>query len=608
MHDRSEDEIARALWEQEATSAWQISAFRRQIGTFFAMHLFAASFFLWLTIDPSSWQRSAGWAICMLLCAGIAAAWSRKATDPRRREGRSPRAVLASTFILSLPWILAVGLLLPDSPPARLAVASVLVLLAGGVTQSMGAWFSTAAISLSCILLPSALVLIVGGSELERSLGYCLLGFFCLYLVLCFRSTRLLQENSRLRLVSERMVAQLQDQVHRQSYACERVEEALTVAQQACLDKSRFLAAASHDLRQPMHAICLFLAALKSEAFETRSRYLLDRLDRSLAGLDDLFNRLLDISHLDAGLIVPTIKTVDATRIAQTLESRFVPVAAAKSLDFRVRCTHGLQLRTDPELLIELLTNLLSNAFRYTERGGILLAFRARRDSVLIQVWDTGCGIADDKIGIVFDEFVQLNNPARDRRKGLGLGLAIVKRLAEAMHHRLQVSSRPGQGSCFGLKVERVPGIAPMGYDITPAASPRTLLRGALVLVVDDEIDILSAMEAILDSWGCLSILARSIEEAEKYVESSLRFPDVVITDHRLENHRTSIDVNKAIAPLLPFEIPMIVISGESSPSLQNDILARGWFFMNKPVNAGRLHMTLSAALERTSAALNQVA
>jgi response regulator RpfG family c-di-GMP phosphodiesterase len=194
-----------------------------------------------------------------------------------------------------------------------------------------------------------------------------------------------------------------------------------------------------------------------------------------------------------------------------------------------------------------------------------------------------------------------LNNPARDRRKGMGLGLAIVKRLANTLGYCIEVSSNVAHGSVFGLQVERTVGAGAETYELSHSVMPRSALKGMLVLVVDDEIDILAAMEAILSSWGCLCILARSTEEAAKYVDSSLRFPDVIVTDHRLENHHNSFDVAASVTPMLPCEIPTIVISGESSRSLEREIVARGWTFMSKPVDAARLYTAISHALETGS-------
>lgn len=408
---------------------------------------------------------------------------------------------------------------------------------------------------------------------------------------------RIAIENSRIRFETEQAAEKLREQIGEQAALRERMEKALAAAEQACADKTRFLAAASHDLRQPVHAISLFVAALKLEDFDSRAKYLIDRLERSLVGLDELFNRLLDISRLDTGVITPAFKVFEALPIGQTLETRFAPLAHSKALRFRVHCPKGLFLHTDAELLIELIMNLLSNAFRYTERGGVLLAFRARANSVLIQVWDTGCGIADDKLDLIFDEFVQLGNPSRDRRKGLGLGLAIVRRLSGILGCGLRVRSKQGKGSMFGIEVARSTSIAALEY---PAGDDNPMeqdLSGTLVLVVDDEIDILAAMEAVLSSWGCYAILARSIKEALKYVDTSLRYPDVLITDHRLGEHKTGFDVAAAVSTMVPYELPVIVISGESNCALEREVMERGWMFMNKPVNANRLRHALRRGL-----------
>jgi CheY-like chemotaxis protein/anti-sigma regulatory factor (Ser/Thr protein kinase) len=257
---------------------------------------------------------------------------------------------------------------------------------------------------------------------------------------------------------------------------------------------------------------------------------------------------------------------------------------------------------------MELIMNLLSNALRFTVRGGVLLAFRRRQKSVLIQVWDTGCGISGNSIDLIFDEFVQLNDASRDRRKGLGLGLAIVKRLSTVLGHRLGVRSRPGRGSVFEVEVERAanagaaPGPLPEPYGAGQA------LRGTLILVVDDEIDILAAMEALLASWECFTILARSVDEAEKFIASSPRYPDLVITDHRLEGHKTGFDVIDAVHAAMPYPVPAIVISGECTPSLETEVTAMGGTFIIKPVNASRLYSAISRALASARPVLGEVA
>lgn len=590
---------------------WQVSLVRQHFGYLLCVHLLAVFLFLFVISENVSARIQGIWGACLLITWGCTALWVKRVSRSRYAAANplwALRMLAMNIVVWSSPWVIAPTLFLSEDLPNQIAAVCVLVVLAAAASQILAAHFTAAVASTVCILLPAALMLVQGPDDFHLRMAICVIGFLCMTLLICFRSAQIVLDNYRLRLASEHMVRQLLEQVQAQQYTCDKTEQALVLAEQACKDKTRFLASASHDLRQPIHAISLFVAALKSEVFESHTRYLVDRLDRALSGLDSLFNCLLDISRLDAGLVTPAIRPVDAQVIAQTLESRFMPVATNKLLDFRVRCQPGLQLRSDPDLLVELLSNLLANAFRYTQNGGVLLSFRAHHGQVRIRVWDTGCGIPEGKLESIFDEFTQLNNPARDRRRGLGLGLAIVKRLAHMLGHGLEVHSRLGRGSAFGLLVERAADAGCLQYGGAPETQPKGNFHGTLVLVVDDEIDILAAMEALLASWGCLSILARSPEEAAKYVESSLRFPDLIITDHRLDNHQTSADVAAAVAPLIPYPVPTIVISGESHPYLATQIEDNGWVFMSKPVNVECLRVTISRVLGDASATLNQAA
>lgn len=373
-----------------------------------------------------------------------------------------------------------------------------------------------------------------------------------------------------------------------------RAAQADAAAREASSDRSRFLAAASHDLKQPIHAVTLFVAALKLQPLEGRARYLVDHLDRSLGGLDELFNRLLDIARLDGGDIEPQVRSFGIATLLSPLGPRFQQVAAERQIDFRVRVGPDDTVCTDPVLLVEIVMNLLSNALRYTTRGGVLLGARRRGGMVRIEVWDTGIGIAPSEIDRIFEEFVQLDNPSRDRRKGLGLGLAIVRRLADRLGHRLEVASRPGRGSVFALEVP-IEARAPR-RPVTAAFAPDAPdLSGLLVLVVDDEIEVLIATEALLRAWGCLVLLARSVEEATRWVHVSERFPDVLITDHQLGDGVTARDVVAAVGPLVPGRLPVLVLSAESSASEFADDPRRGWSHLTKPVHERRLRATLAA-------------
>jgi signal transduction histidine kinase len=374
-----------------------------------------------------------------------------------------------------------------------------------------------------------------------------------------------------------------------------RAADDLARAREAAGHRTRFLAAASHDLRQPVHAVTLFAAALKAEPLEGRPRQLIERLDRALVGLDDLFNRLLDISRLDGGALEPHRSRFAVAGLLQPLEARFGPVAAQRGLHLRVRAVRDAYVDSDPALLVEMVMNLLSNALRYTDRGGVLLAARTRGDRVLLQVWDTGRGIPADRIDRVFEEFVQLDNPSRDRRRGLGLGLSIVRRLSESLGHPVTVRSRPGRGSVFTISVPRAgPPAAPA---VTVADAGDAALRGLLVLVVDDELDVLLATEALLTAWGCHALLARTIAEATARIDASERYPDLLLTDHALGDGTTGFEVADAVLRTLPAPVPVLMLSGDADPTIERRAREAGLHWLPKPVDPQRLRATVASAV-----------
>ena len=367
-------------------------------------------------------------------------------------------------------------------------------------------------------------------------------------------------------------------------------------------DRTRFLAAASHDLRQPIHAIGLFVGALKEELRDGRARQLVDRLDRSMSGIDELFDRLLDMSRLDAGTIEIRMSVFTLAPLLQTLSTRFAPVAEQRGLRLRVRLPRAAHVRSDAALLIEMLMNLLSNAFRHTSAGGILVGARRRGERILIQVWDTGCGIAPADQERIFGEFVQLDNAPRNRRPGLGLGLAIVRRLGALLDCPVTVRSRPGHGSVFSISV---PAGAPGAVARTPEAQAdddTAVLEGMLILVVDDDLDILIGMEALLAGWGCFVIVARTLDEARRHLIDAERFPDALVTDHRLGAGNTSTDVVGLVTELVPVRVPVVVLSAEAGGGLKHIAADKGWSLLAKPVSPRRLKALLAELVSRRDA------
>lgn len=483
---------------------------------------------------------------------------------------------------------LAVAVLVP-ADPARSALATLalataaiamLALLPGRPRVAAGcAVLALAPLAVRLLAEPAPQSRLLGAGALALAAGAWLAGH---------RIDRRTQALARALATATRQASDANDEARRAAQTAEQALEAARSAQRAVRDRDRFVAAASHDLRQPVHAIGLFVGALKEEISDGRARYLIDRLDRSMVGLDELFHRLLDISRLDAGTIEPRVSVFAVTPLFQTLESRFAPVAEQRGLRLRVRAPRACSVRSDPALLIEILMNLLSNAFRYTERGGILLGARRRGDRLLIEVRDSGIGIAERDHETIFREFVQLGRSARDRRHGLGLGLAIVRRLASVLDCPVQVRSSPGHGSVFSIAVP-LSADAPPAVESPTAGADAHALHGMLVLVVDDEMDILVGMEAILVSWGCFVILARTIDEARRHLSEVERFPDLLISDHRLADGGTSEDVVAAVAELVPLPVPVILLSGDAGPEIEQIALRHHWSLLSKPVNAARL-------------------
>jgi CheY-like chemotaxis protein len=358
-------------------------------------------------------------------------------------------------------------------------------------------------------------------------------------------------------------------------------------AEQANAAKSKFLAAASHDLRQPVHAQGLFLEVLSRTEQTKYQQELLANARAASEASSELLNALLDFSRIEAGVIEPQPQPFRLQPFLHKIEKELAPQADAKCIVFRTRETQ-LVVQTDPVLLELILRNLVSNAIRYTERGGILLACRQRGHQALLEVWDTGIGIAPEHQSEVFREFHQLGNPERDRRKGLGLGLAIADGLARALKHELSLASKPGRGSVFRLALPVITGL-PNAQDTM--LQSKTRLLNARLLVIDDDAIVREGMLHLLQDWGCECDMAESIEEAQALVQ--LNVPDVIISDYRLREQRTGVEAIEAVRAQLGREIPALLITGDTAPKRLREAQASGIPLLHKPVSPGVLYRKL---------------
>lgn len=371
--------------------------------------------------------------------------------------------------------------------------------------------------------------------------------------------------------------------------AAERAREEAELANRA---KSRFLAAASHDLRQPVHALTLFVTALREGWDKPDARKLVDRIEDSVSALDQLFNALLDVSKLDAGIITPRIETFQLQPLLNRMEVDYGPAAMDKGLKLHVQ-TCGVSVTSDSALLERVLRNLLSNAVRYTDTGAVKMNCIAGASTVRIEVEDSGIGIPKAHLDEIFQEFFQVDNPERDRSKGLGLGLAIVKRVCQILDHPLAVRSTVGAGSVFTVEV-------PLGERAAGSFTSSTQelgLKGAFVLVVDDEAAVLEATRVLLTSSGCHVLTAASGTEALRVVGQHERALDAVISDYRLRSGETGLEVIAAIRDALSERIPALLITGDTSPERLREAASSGYPILHKPAEPGALRQVLATAI-----------
>jgi two-component system, sensor histidine kinase len=371
----------------------------------------------------------------------------------------------------------------------------------------------------------------------------------------------------------------------KESYATleRKVEERTHQLELANQAKSRFLAAASHDLRQPLHALGLFVAQLHARMSASRRHWLVGRIDAALTAMNELFNALLDISKLDAGALTPDISEFPAARLLARIESTFAGAAHEKGLSFRVVST-AAWVRSDFILLERILFNLVSNALRYTASGGVLVGCRRRGGRLLIEVWDTGVGIPQDQQSKIFGEFYRLGEPDRDRQAGLGLGLAIVDRLCRLLGHPIELASTLGRGTRFAVAAPAVAARREAAGPPAPVRSEMEVSRGKLVVVVDDDPLVLDGMGGIFRSWGCGVIAAGSYSEALKGLADHESGPDLIVSDFCLPHGETGIGVIEKLRGEFRSPIPAFLVSGDTDPELLRQARSSGFHLLHKPV------------------------
>lgn len=412
-----------------------------------------------------------------------------------------------------------------------------------------------------------------------------------------------------LKEANESLESRVADRTRQLTIANEQLSHAKAMADAANKSKTRFLAAASHDLLQPLNAARLFSSSLLEAATKTPANedadpasgegLLLEHLDQSLRSVEELLDALLDISKLDAGGVVASVEPFPVRDVLNQLAVEFEAIAADKGLRLRVRCRNCV-VRSDPKLLRRLVQNFLSNAVRYTDHGGVLLTCRPRGDQIRIEVWDSGPGIPDDKRAAVFGEFQRLEAADRASEKGLGLGLAIVDRIARVLDHPVSLRSRVGHGTVFAVDVPKGQG----AIAVAPAAvaKPRVgSLSGMTVFVVDNEPDILVGMQALLGGWGCKVLTATGEADALNRLSTTAKAPDLLLLDYNLDDGITGVDLLPRLRAVIGPAVPAILITALRTEAVREAAIEAGVGLLTKPVKPAALRALITRAVTQSA-------
>jgi signal transduction histidine kinase len=383
-----------------------------------------------------------------------------------------------------------------------------------------------------------------------------------------------------------------QDLIEKLNQETEKVRAAQQFAENESQAKTKFLAAASHDIRQPIHALGLFLEVLARSPLTPYQQQVLQNANTAFEASAEMLNTLLDFSRVEAGVVDVQLRPIYLQPMLNKLESEMAPLAVNKNLVYRSKDTEAV-VTSDPSLLELILRNLISNAIRYTEKGGVLIACRQRGAYTSLEIWDTGIGIDPVHHDNIFKEFYQLGNTERDRKKGLGLGLAIVRGYTQKLEHNLLFNSVLARGSVF--KIELLNAIEKPTCDAITTEQPQLISLNAHVLVIDDDETVRLGMVGLLQTWGCKCDAADSIEEALQFVKTQT--PDLIISDFRLRDLQTGAQAIEQIRTACGTNLPALLVTGDTGRDRLIEATQSGIPLLSKPVTPSVLYAKLSELL-----------
>ncbi|MBW7834089.1 MAG: hybrid sensor histidine kinase/response regulator [Simplicispira suum] len=495
----------------------------------------------------------------------------------------------------ALPWMMMPA---GNMPMTSMIVLIIVGLCSTGLPAVAARWSSVLAFVLPMnIGLISALVW--HGSNTHLALAFLVAVYLLATLQIAHTLNKMLTESLLARFEKEALA--------------EQITEQMAVTQRLSDEKTRFFASASHDLRQPLHAIALFGAVLERELHSHSAGEHAKRLMQAVHAMGTSLDTMLDMSRLDADVVQPELNAVALRPMLQALNQLFASRTQAKGLQLRVRTT-GLWVRTDPQLLQRLLANLVENAIKYTDVGGVLVLARAKHDKVWVEVVDTGRGIAPENREKIFEAFYQIDNPGRDRNQGLGMGLSIVRRLSHLLHHPLHLTSRPGIGTRFRLKlplasIPKIDGVRAEAASTPSGMPPReptqqapALVLPSPVLLLDDEADIGEAMTALLASYGVqLEVVTHEAAAEQAFSQAAVEARPfaALICDYRLAEGADGLETAQRLRAKFNPELPFLLVTGETSPQRLQRIRSSGVPVLFKPVVAQTLIQTLAKLIAK---------
>ena len=571
-------------WERDAVLAEQVLLLRRNFPVTLWASLITSVGTVWvmslgMPMAPMLWWLASHVAVVTLVYLTL---------RPLPRPGHGPRSdarrLLACMTGMGLTWgsLGGVALWQGQGSDAVVYAIGILSTVSAGALGLGAPLLRGYMIYLTCTISSVLVALAVVGGPIALP-GCVMVAVYYLLTALHARNlARAARDSIELRFDNERLVTQLRAQT-------ERAVQALATAEQANQDKSRFLAAASHDLRQPLHAMGLFLESLQRSPLNDHQLTVLGHAHAASSAAAEMLTTLLDYSRLEAGVVKVRPTPFAVQPLLTALEQEFGVQADTAGLVYRTRETSAAA-HADRSLVGLVMHNFISNALRYTTRGGVLIACRTRGRRLALEVWDTGPGIPQHQWDDIFREFHQLGNPERDRRKGLGLGLAIVQRLAREMKTSVEVLSHPGRGSVFRLWLDRWHGA--LDDDGAIPNAPAHGLAGLKVLAIDDDETVRIGMQSLLQSWGCQCITAESSKDALECLEDIT--PDLIITDFRLRHQETGKQVLQALRAYLGTPVPAIIMTGDTSPQRLRDAQSTQALLLHKPVSTGQLRAAIA--------------